>query len=98
MNELPAHEIGVRYRDAAGQTHDLAGSHAPRPMRIGDTIAIDYAADDPGRARIADRAFHRTILMVFLLFGSLPLLMGLILLVSAWEDRRDARHEPRPTP
>jgi len=85
----------IRYSDAAGTVHELSGSYAPRPMRIGEAIAIDYAAANPGQAQIADLGFHRTILMVFLLFGTLPLLMGLAFLVSAWEDRPGANHAPR---
>ncbi len=96
--EVPAwHEYVIRYPDHAGQTRELPANHSPRPVAPDERLMIDYAADGSGEARVADIGTYHTLLMVFVLFGAIPLAMSSVVLASLWEQRPGAR-SPAPRP
>ena len=97
-NEPSSNDAVVRYTDASGRAHEIPGYELPQPVRIGERVMVDYPTDGPERARVADPNFHRTLLMVFALFGVVPTLMGLTVFVSVREDRArgDRAVSPRP--
>lgn len=74
----------IRFTDASGAVHELPGAHAPGAA-IGARVTLDYPEDHPEQAQVANVGLHRTLLMVFLLFGVVPLLMSAVMLVSIWE-------------
>jgi hypothetical protein len=97
-NEPSSNDAVVRFTDASGRAHEIPGYELPQPVRIGERVMVDYPTDGPGSARVVDPNFHRTMLMVFALFGVVPTLMGLTVFVSVREDRarRDRAVSPRP--
>lgn len=97
-NEPSSDDAIVRFTDGSGRAHEIPAYELPQPVRIGEHVMVDYPADGPERARVVDPGFHRTMLMVFALFGIVPALMSLTVFVSLREDRaRDDRAvSPRP--
>jgi hypothetical protein len=97
-NEPSGDDAVVRFSDASGRAHEIPAYELPQPVRIGERVMVDYPTDGPGRARLVDPNFHRTMLMVFALFGVVPALMSLTVFVSAREDRtrEDRASSPRP--
>jgi hypothetical protein len=58
-------------------------------------VNIDYPSGHPDRAEVASPDRHRTLLIVFLLFGCVPLVMSSVMFASAWEERRTWAPAPR---
>jgi hypothetical protein len=85
---LTNHDFQIRFAHGSGNTHSLSAAFVNKPVAVGDRIMIDYPSADPRQARVADLETHRTLLMVFVLFGTIPLAMAAAVLAAAWEGRR----------
>ena len=92
---LTNHDLVIRYVDENGKQHRIAGERAPHKLAPGQTVGIDYPPGNPDRAAVADPGRHRTLLIVFLLFGCVPLAMGSVMFATAWEQHRQWDPAPR---
>jgi hypothetical protein len=92
---LTNHDLVIQYIDERGNQHRIAGEYAPHKLAPGQTVKIDYPPGNPDRAAVADPGRHRTLLIVFLLFGCVPLAMSSVMFASAWEQRREWKPAPR---
>ena len=93
---LSNHDLVIRYADAGGAQHRISAANADQALAPGQTVNIDYPAGKLEQAAVANSGQHRTLLIVFLLFGCIPLAMGLAMLAAAWEDRAGALSTPAP--
>lgn len=91
------HDLVIGYTDAQGVKRQLSGAYSSVPLKPGETVKLDYRPGQTDPPRVADPNHHRQVLMVFLLFGIVPLAMGATMLAAAWEDRARYRPSPRPS-
>jgi hypothetical protein len=93
---LTNHELEIRYADESGSQRQISGAYASRALAAGQTVKIDYPAGKPDQPVVADPGRHRTLLIVFLLFGGVPLAMSAVMFTSLWEQRTRWVPTPRP--
>ena len=94
--ETPAnHDLVIRYADASGKQQQISGGSTSQPLAPGQAVKVDYPAGASDRASVVDPSRHRTLLIVFLLFGCVPLAMSSVMFASVWEQRTQWVPAPR---
>jgi hypothetical protein len=92
---LGNHDLVIRYSDERGVQRQIPGTRASRPLKPGDSVVLHYGAGKPEEAVVPDPKEQRQLLIVFLLFGCVPLAMSSVMFASAWEERSPWAPAPR---
>jgi len=95
---LTNHDFVILYADASGREHRLSGAYAQQALAPGARLSVDYHPEAPDRGTVRNPGEHRTLLIAFLLFGTIPLAMSLVMFAEAWERRTGATPDPAPRP
>lgn len=92
---LTNHDLVIRYTDGSGGERQISGAYSSRLLAPGQVVKIDYPPEKPDDVSVVDPGRHRTLLIVFLLFGCVPLAMSSVMFATVWEQRTRWAPAPR---
>ena len=92
---LGNHDLVIRFTDEHGVQHRIDGARASQRLKPGDTVNVDFRPGKAEDAEVSDPKEHRQLLIVFLLFGAIPLAMSSVMFATAWETGRAWNPAPR---